>query len=1089
MARLIVKWRYIKPGAPKQVEHYVDYIATREGVEIEGEQWKDEPATKEQEKLVNRLIADFPDSKDSFEYQDYATAKTKYTATTFIDKAIEENVDRIGKKENYIGYIAMRPHVEKSGTHGLFSYSDEPIKLSKVAKEVGNHDGVVWTTIISLRREDAAKLGYDNLPAWKTLLRAKSQDLANAMGIPVTKMKWYAAFHNESGHPHVHLVSYSTGKEPYMTRQGLEKLKAAYAHEIFKNDLYEIYEKQTEYRDELRVESKEKIAEIIREINGKKYENETIELMLKTLAEKLQKHKGKKVYGYLPKDVKNLVNGVIDELMRDSDLQKLYELWYEQRENVLKTYRDKMPARLSLSTNEEFKSVRNAVIAEAMNLSFSETPTVDETPAEPTDKEIEKSEKKPRKDYKTAWQFYDWAKACADKNGENYNPELAVKLFTEAANGGITVAKYKLGKMFLNGDGVEKDIPKAVEWLKQAAMEENEFAEYALGRLYLKGEEVEKDLPLAMAYLRSAAAKGNEYAAELIRQKELFDKQSISLCISRLFKYLCGVLQEKTEAIRANSANEQRCTVQINLKKRENGNYEMRVLAGAEGKIAEEIVTYGAESGKEPDGVSADGYLAFCGQNVKADVTSFTIESNGKTTFESAFTHDELAYPDESQNGKIWTISGRYGENAVYCGAANRVGLSAGRGVRSNTAVEANTETEKTFELSFNWYYSAAETPQNSYVGVRFGCDKSENFAGIGKKDGKTVLVWYAKSEIRAFVPLSAEAVAEGENTLLFRGKFGEKLEIEANGVTHEFDNFDTTGNFALSLYRTGETGNEAAGDTAKIEIDDALFVRYVSRNSKAESVSNDFSGVKISEIEASDGILSVKEYYINRSAYYVGAEVNLPLVYAEGKKGSLLFGECKNYGYFAPKKEYSEWIMRFDLRVTDERNVKRNPDGSFDLPKLKSGAMLGVSFGKEYAAQSATETDGIFFYNWYNPDFTEGKQTYTGADGQVYCGTYLAASDTEKSSWKFGNAPISYDLWGDKSAVYNIMVIAENSTAKLYMKRADESAEKMSSPIFTVTGVNTCGYAAIVGLNSASFRISNYSVTNISPYRGRSGK
>ena len=521
MARLIVKWRYIKPGAPKQGEHYVNYIATREGVEIEGEKWKDEPATKEQEKLVNRLIDDFPDCKDSFEYQDYLSAKTKYTATTFIDKAIEENVDRIGKKENYIGYIAMRPRVEKSGAHGLFSYSDESINLSKVAKEVGNHDGVVWMTVISLKREDATKLGYDNIPAWKTLLRAKSQDLANAMGIPITDMKWYAAFHNESGHPHVHLVSYSTGKEPYMTRQGLEKLKAAYAHEIFKNDLYEIYEKQTEYRDELRAESKEKIAEIIREINGKKYENETIELMLKTLAEKLQKHKGKKVYGYLPKDVKNLVNGVIDELMRDSDLQKLYELWYEQRENVLKTYRDKMPARLPLSGNEEFKSVRNAVIAEALNLSFSSTPVIDETLAEPTDKEIEKSEKKPRKDYKTAWQFYDWAKACTDKNGEEYNPEFAVKLFTEAASGGITVAKYKLSKMFLNGDGVGKDIPKAVEWLKQAALEENEFAEYALSRLYLKGEEVEKDAIAAEEYLLKAANRGNKYAAYLLGKEYL----------------------------------------------------------------------------------------------------------------------------------------------------------------------------------------------------------------------------------------------------------------------------------------------------------------------------------------------------------------------------------------------------------------------------------------------------------------------------------------------------------------------------------------------------------------------------------------
>ena len=521
MARLIVKWRYIKPGAPKQGEHYVDYIATREGVEIDGEKWKDEPATKEQEKLVNRLIDDFPDCKDSFEYQDFLSAKTKYTATTFIDKAIEENVDRIGKKENYIGYIAMRPRVEKSGSHGLFSSSNEPINLSKVAKEVGNHDGVVWTTVISLKREDATKLGYDNLSAWKTLLRAKSQDLANAMGVPLTDMKWYAAFHNESGHPHVHLVSYSIGKEPYMTRQGLEKLKAAYAHEIFKNDLYEIYEKQTEYRDELRAESKEKIAEIIREINGKKYENETIELMLKTLAEKLQKHKGKKVYGYLPKDVKNLVNGVIDELMSDNDLQKLYELWYEQRENVLKTYRDKMPARLPLSANEEFKSVRNAIIAEALNLSFSDTPVIDEPLAEPTDKEIEKSEKKPRKDYKTAWQFYDWAKACADKNGEEYNPEFAVKLFVEAASGGITVAKYKLGKMLLNGDGVEKNIPKAIEWLKQAAMEENAFAEYALGRLYLKGEEVEKDIFAAEEYLLKSASRGNKYAAYLLGKEYL----------------------------------------------------------------------------------------------------------------------------------------------------------------------------------------------------------------------------------------------------------------------------------------------------------------------------------------------------------------------------------------------------------------------------------------------------------------------------------------------------------------------------------------------------------------------------------------
>ena len=196
-----------------------------------------------------------------------------------------------------------------------------------------------------------------------------------------------------------------------------------------------------------------------------------------------------------------------------------------------------MPERLPISANEEFKSVRNAVIAEALNLSVSDTPTVDETPAEPTDKEIEKSEKKPRKDYKTAWQFYDWAKACMDKNGENYNPEFAVKLFTEAANGGITVAKYKLGKIFLNGDGVEKDIEKAVEWLKQAALEENEFIEYALGRIYLKGEEIGKDTISAEDYLLKSASRGNKYAAYLLG-KEYLSGKNFDKNIQKSVEYL-----------------------------------------------------------------------------------------------------------------------------------------------------------------------------------------------------------------------------------------------------------------------------------------------------------------------------------------------------------------------------------------------------------------------------------------------------------------------------------------------------------------------------------------------------------------------
>lgn len=566
-----------------------------------------------------------------------------------------------------------------------------------------------------------------------------------------------------------------------------------------------------------------------------------------------------------------------------------------------------------------------------------------------------------------------------------------------------------------------------------------------------------------------------------------FEEKSVSLHSADV----SGILSDATvdnnrvqdDTVRRLSSDERVCTVILDFKKRENGKYELRVSAGENGGTAKPIVTYGAENGKEPEGLTADGYIAFCGQNVKADVTSFKIVNGGDTSFKSAFTSDELAYPDESQTDKVWTISGRYGESAVYCGAANRVELSNGKGLVSNAELDKNGGIEKTFDLSFKWYYSADKMTENSFVGVKFGYDTNENFVGVGKKNGEFALVRYKKSSIAEYIPLPSKTVKDGENTLEFCGKFGDALGVIVNGESRELKNVATDGRFTICLRDLSATGEKSA----TTEIDDTTYVRYVAKNSVAESVNNDFSGVKTSIIEEADGDFEIKEYYINRSAYFVGSEVGVPLVYTEGKKGSLIFSDCKNYGYFAPKKEYSEWIMRFNLQVTDERKVTANADGTFNLPSLKSGATIGVSFGKEYVAQSALATDGIFFYNWYNPEFTEDGKTYTGEEGQKYCGTYLAATDTQNAAYSFGSAPIDYDIWSDKTAVYNVMLIAENSTVKLYMKRSDEGAEKFVTPLFTVTGVNTCGYAAIIGLNSASFRITDYSIINASPYRGRS--
>ena len=519
MARFILKWRYIKSGSPKHGENLVKYIATREGVEKCDESWKHQPATKEQQRLIKELINDFPDSAQSFEYQDYIAAQTKSTASEFISRTIEDNVDLIGKKENYVGYIAMRPRVEKQGTHGLFTQSDQEIDLLTVSKEVAKHEGAVWTTIMSLRREDAEKLGYDNAKAWRDLLRGQANKLAKAMGIPLGDLRWYAAFHNEGNHPHIHLVSYSVGKEPYMTEQALQTFKSDFAREIFKNDLYHTYQDMTAHRDELRRTGRDKIAEIVQQINNSTYENETVVLMLKELSASLENYKGKMVYGYMPKTAKNLINGIIDELAKDERIAELYNLWYEQKENVIRTYQDTMPQRIPLSANKEFTTIKNAVIQEALNIMHNRITFEDDVQEETDTPEEERMPEDDHNPKRNPWTDpndmhcqYIRGRDFLNIESEGFDPEEGIRWLTLSAMQGFDVAMYRLGKVYLQGELVEKNIGEALRWLWEADAKDNPYAQYQLGKLYLKGEDVSTDYATAQRMFEKSVHQGNAYA-------------------------------------------------------------------------------------------------------------------------------------------------------------------------------------------------------------------------------------------------------------------------------------------------------------------------------------------------------------------------------------------------------------------------------------------------------------------------------------------------------------------------------------------------------------------------------------------------
>lgn len=322
MARLVTKFKYLKHAG-----RYAKYIATREGVEKLDDSKKFLPATEKQKTLVQKISRDFPDSKRSLEYEDYLRAQTQGAASEFIARSLEENAAELLHRSAYADYIALRPRAQRFGAHGLFTDDGVAVQLSKVEAELNAHKGNVYTAIISLRREDAQRLGFDSGERWRDFLRGQTQALSEGLKIPLQHLRWYAAFHDEGNHPHVHLIAYGADpREGYLSKQGVNRLRSSMARDIFAQELLCIYEEQTQRRDGL----KRAAAELVQSD-----ENPKIEALLTSLASRLQKVKGKKQYAYLPAREKRLVDAVVDALSEDARIAALYDSWCQSREKLL----------------------------------------------------------------------------------------------------------------------------------------------------------------------------------------------------------------------------------------------------------------------------------------------------------------------------------------------------------------------------------------------------------------------------------------------------------------------------------------------------------------------------------------------------------------------------------------------------------------------------------------------------------------------------------------------------------------------------------------------------------------------------------
>lgn len=359
MARLIQKSGYIKNG---KASGYMQYVATRDGVEIIQSTGL---ATKKQKQFIKRLLKDFPDAKELFEYSDYLQTPNRGTASAFIATTLDTHLHEVESESGYMSYIAQRPRAEKHGGHGLFSEADvTDLKAAKAELEA--HDGKVWTFIFSLRREDAERLGYNKAAAWQNLLKQESAAIAEAMRIRTDDFRWYAAYHDEGHHPHVHMMVWSAEpKKGYLTREGIAAMRSKMTNAIFHEEMKELYiKKDAAYKESVQT-AKESLLMYIRMLESSESTDPVIEQKLRYLSQTLEQVDGRHVYGYLPKEVKAQVDEIVERLAQLPEVAACYDQWWRLKDEIAGYYGRNTPPHLPLVQQKEFRTIKNFIIREA----------------------------------------------------------------------------------------------------------------------------------------------------------------------------------------------------------------------------------------------------------------------------------------------------------------------------------------------------------------------------------------------------------------------------------------------------------------------------------------------------------------------------------------------------------------------------------------------------------------------------------------------------------------------------------------------------------------------------------------------------
>ena len=409
----------------------------------------------------------------------------------------------------YMEYMAERPR-----SHGLFSDEDQ-VNLDAAMQELNKYPGNIWTHIISLKREDAERLGYDHAAQWRNLLRTHRNEIAEAMHIPPSEFRWYAAFHDEGEHPHVHMIAWSAKPgQAYLSQDGIRQIKSKLTNDIFKQEMLHTYEQKSSSRDELVRKTRTEMKKLVQEMWQSIGSHPEVESLMVRLVSQLESVQGKKKYGYLPKAVKDTVDEIVDQMERFPAVSDCYQAWWALQCQIEDFYSEKERQRPPLSEQKEFRSIKNAVIQEAKNIRLGRM-TFEDTDTETTaEQEVTEISSLPYDVWKLWMITQDNTAPMAERD------DAAVQLIEEA-KGGDLHAQYFIGKLYQDGPVLVPDSVEALYWFEQAARQDHPTAPYELGKLLLSHDPEVHDSKLGLQWLEYAAHNKNDYAAYRLGKEHL----------------------------------------------------------------------------------------------------------------------------------------------------------------------------------------------------------------------------------------------------------------------------------------------------------------------------------------------------------------------------------------------------------------------------------------------------------------------------------------------------------------------------------------------------------------------------------------